>query len=136
MKTRKIRRIAPLFWWVAVVAVFSAIVMLLWNALIPTIFGLTVINYWQALGLLVLARILFGGLGGRRGMKHGRMMHHHGMHGENPVHEKWMKMTPEERKKFVKERMKHAHGGPFGRRDFFRGGFDCNDNENSSKGNE
>ncbi len=39
----------------------SLIFMLLWNALIPGIFGLKLIGYWQALGLLVLARILFGG---------------------------------------------------------------------------
>jgi len=52
---------------VAMAAVFGVAVMFLWNALIPTIFGLTVINFWQALGLLVLARILFGGFG-HRGM--------------------------------------------------------------------
>lgn len=45
-------------------------VMLLWNWLIPDIFGGTIITYWQAVGLLILAKVLFGGFGGnnsRRG---------------------------------------------------------------------
>jgi hypothetical protein len=44
-------------------AVGPVIVMLLWNWLVPVIFGLKTIDFWQALGLLVLAKILFGGLG-------------------------------------------------------------------------
>ncbi len=44
-------------------ALASLILMLLWNGLVPAIFGLKAIGYWQALGLLVLARILFGNLG-------------------------------------------------------------------------
>ncbi len=41
--------------------VFTVAVLLLWNWLMPAIFGLGVITFWQALGLLVLAKILFGG---------------------------------------------------------------------------
>lgn len=44
-------------------ALFGFITMWLWNALIPQIFGLTVITYWQAVGLLILFKILFGGFG-------------------------------------------------------------------------
>lgn len=41
-------------------AVLSALpVMLLWNALIPVIFGLTKITFWQALGLEMLCGLLF-----------------------------------------------------------------------------
>jgi hypothetical protein len=47
----------------------GAIVMLLWNWLLPPLFGWHLITFWQALGILVLCRILFGGLG-RHG--HGR----------------------------------------------------------------
>jgi hypothetical protein len=85
----------------AAVAGFGAVVMLLWNWLMPAIFGLVCISIWQALGLLALARILFSGIGaGRfRGMGHHR----------NPIREKWMRMTPEERKEFVKRRPFHAH---------------------------
>ena len=42
-------------------AVIVAAIMLLWNYLIPSIIGWTTINYWQALGLFVLTRLLFGG---------------------------------------------------------------------------
>jgi hypothetical protein len=82
------------------IAGFSAITMLLWNWLIPCIFGLAAINFWQALGLLVLARILFGSIGKRwmRGM-HMDMHRHH-----NPIRERWQEMTPEERQEFVKDR--------------------------------
>ena len=93
------------------VAALSAIVMLLWNLLIPEIFGLTVINFWQAAGLFILAKILFGGFG-RRGM----MMH--GKHRENPIHAKWNKMTAEQRKEFIEKRRKFGFGGPFGRDHF------------------
>ncbi|MDR0799348.1 MAG: hypothetical protein LBN18_06290 [Dysgonamonadaceae bacterium] len=104
-----------------VIAAFGAIVMLLWNWVIPGIFGCAAINYWQALGLLALSRIFFGGFG-RHWMKAGMRHHHH-----NPIREKWMKMTPEERKEFVKNR-RHPFGhfgiqmhdfDPDCRRDFF-----------------
>ncbi len=39
---------------------FTFALMLLWNWLMPVIFGLTVITFWQALGLLALSKILFG----------------------------------------------------------------------------
>jgi uncharacterized membrane protein len=40
-------------------------VKLLWNWLPTTLFGWPRITFWQALGLLALCRILFGGVGGR-----------------------------------------------------------------------
>tara|TARA_B100001559_G_scaffold98264_1_gene82233 strand:- start:644 stop:820 length:177 start_codon:yes stop_codon:yes gene_type:complete len=36
------------------------IVMLVWNAVIPGIFGLTTLGYWSAMGLYVVCSILFG----------------------------------------------------------------------------
>jgi len=39
------------------------IVRLLWNWLLPPLFGLPALTFWQALGMLALCRILFGGLG-------------------------------------------------------------------------
>ena len=39
------------------------VVMHLWNWLAPALFGLRLITFWQALGLLALCRILFGGFG-------------------------------------------------------------------------
>jgi hypothetical protein len=43
---------------------FGWVVMLLWNWLMPQIFGLATVTYWQAFGLTVLAKILFGGMHG------------------------------------------------------------------------
>ena len=73
------------------VTVISFIVMSLWNALMPGIFAVRAISFWQALGLLVLSKILFGGFrpyagGGARWRR--RMI------------ERWEQMTPEERERF------------------------------------
>ena len=46
--------------------VFGYFVMLLWNWLMPSLFGLGVINYWQAFGIIILIRLIFGTLGGHR----------------------------------------------------------------------
>jgi hypothetical protein len=43
---------------------FGFIVMSLWNWLMPKIFGLPVLSYWEAWGVLILSCILFGRLGG------------------------------------------------------------------------
>jgi len=90
----------PLF-FIVMVAALSAIVMLLWNAVVPGLFGTALpIDYLHALGLLVLSRILFGGFrghGGWHGHGHGRR------HGHWEKWQKWQAMTPEEREKF------HAH---------------------------
>jgi hypothetical protein len=104
---------------VAIVAGFSAITMLLWNWLAPSLFGWTAISFWQALGLLALSRILFGGFGSgdRRMFAVGRGFH------KNPIRERWMKMTPEEREEFIK-RHHFGFGRGFGRgcgHDFFNG---------------
>ena len=48
----------------ALFAMLGWIVMLLWNWLMPDIFGLKVINYWQAWGLFLLSTLLFKGMGG------------------------------------------------------------------------
>jgi hypothetical protein len=45
--------------------VFGIVVKLLWNWLMPAIFGLGEISYWQAFGLVILAKLLFGALGHR-----------------------------------------------------------------------
>ncbi|WP_412984079.1 hypothetical protein [Pontimicrobium sp. IMCC45349] len=42
---------------------FGFVLMWLWNWLMPEIFGLTTINYWQAVGLFILLKILLGGCG-------------------------------------------------------------------------
>lgn len=74
-----------------VVALFGYIVMYLWNWLVPAVFGGRMITFWQGLGLLVLARILVGGLGGGHGDD---------KHGRRRSREHWEQMTPEEREAF------------------------------------
>ena len=39
---------------------FGWVVMLLWNWIMPSIFGVTTITYWQGFGIFFLAKILFG----------------------------------------------------------------------------
>lgn len=75
------------------IAAVGWVLMMLWNWLMPALFsGANSINYLQALGLLVLSRILFGGF--RHGCHRG-----HGCHGRLHRH-RLENMTPEEREKF------------------------------------
>jgi len=96
--------------FLAMIAVFSVAAMFLWNVLMPEIFGLPALTYWQAAGLVVLARILFGGLGGlghwgARGHGGDDRLFHHG----NPLRNKWLNMSEEERKEFLKGRREFSH---------------------------
>lgn len=99
----------------AILAAAGFIVMLLWNALLPVIFHIGTITFWQALGIFVLCKVLFGfGKGGP------------GFRGRGPwMRRRWeerMKnMTPEEREAFKQKwaekcgHWQHHHGGyPFG----------------------
>ena len=70
----------------------GAVVMVLWNALIPDLFHGPLLDYPQALGLMILAKVLVGFGGFRRFGHHG---HHHGMRKHF-----WSKMSEEERLKF------------------------------------
>ena len=65
-----LRGVAVLAAVMAVVLLLALAVMLLWNSLVPELFRGPPLQYWQALGLLLLSRILFGGL--RRGSWHGQ----------------------------------------------------------------
>lgn len=61
------RGVMVLLFLTIIVAGFGNAVLHLWNALMPEIFGLRPITFWQALGLISLSWILFGGLGMFRG---------------------------------------------------------------------
>ena len=90
-------------------AVLGFVVMRLWNWAMPPIFGLHSIGYWQALALLVLTRILFGGFRREFGG------FGPGMHWRRRMMERLAQMTPEEREKF-RTGMNAAMGkrcGPF-----------------------
>jgi hypothetical protein len=73
------------------VGVVSFVVMSLWNALMPGLFSVKAISFWQALGLLVLSKLLFGGFRPSGGG---------GGHWRRRMAERWEQMTPEEREKF------------------------------------
>lgn len=105
MKRFWMRRVAGIIVMVIVgITVFSTIVMLLWNALLPSLFHFPVITFPQALGLLILSKILFGGFrgGGSKQQWKSKMKQH------------WMSMNPEERAKFEQDWSKRC--GPFGQR--------------------
>ncbi len=90
------------------IVIGGELVLHLWNWLLPPLFGWREITFWQALGLLLLCRILFGGRGwyrpgrssfGRRSIA-------------DRVAERWEGMTPEERERF-RQRMRERFGfGP------------------------
>jgi hypothetical protein len=87
---------------IVVVGVFvcSGAVMLLWNAVLPAVIsGVHTITFWQAMAILVLSKILFGGFKGLH--DHGHRHHRHEM--ERDLREKWMQMEPEERKKMAEK---------------------------------
>jgi len=73
------------------------VVRLLWNWLLPPLFGWRRITFWQAIGLLALCRILFGGHGFSRSYSRGRMAR------------RWDRMTPEERERF-RQKMRERFG--------------------------
>ena len=85
------RAIKIAFFAVIAVAIASVAVMSLWNALMPNIFAVKAITFWQALGLLVLSKLLFGGFRPYCGA---------GRHWRRRMAERWEQMTPEEREKF------------------------------------
>jgi len=95
----------------AIIALAGFVVMGLWNALLPAIFHLGVITFWQAVGLFVLCKILFGfGKGGpmRGGAPWMR----------NRMEDRFGNMSPEEREKFrAKWEQKCGHGGWRGHRE-------------------
>jgi hypothetical protein len=99
---RRFRFFIPLI-VLAFVALVTLAVYGLWNGVLTDVLGVKAISYWQALGLLVLAKILFGGFPGRRGGPFGppwrrRMMM-----------ERWESLTPEQREQ-MREEMRRRFG--------------------------
>ena len=94
----RMRCVGMSLWVLGGIAVLTLFVMELWNSLIPNLFaGVAPVGYWQALGLLVLCRILFGGLrGGPWGRCHGPRREHEGL-------------SMEERSHFKRHLQRHFH---------------------------
>ena len=87
----------PLFAAVAVL-VLGAAVMWLWNAILPALLGVAFISYWQAVGLLILCRLLFGNFSRGKGAPCAQ-------HAQNKAafREKWLHMNDEERARLREE---------------------------------
>jgi hypothetical protein len=102
---KKVIFIAPLamLGMLLFIVIGGEIVLQLWNWLLPQLFGWRPITFWQALGILLLCRILFGGFrlhGSGRSNFRRRMQ------------ERCEHMTPEERERF-RQRMRERWGfGP------------------------
>ncbi|HKP47584.1 MAG TPA: hypothetical protein VJT50_13370 [Pyrinomonadaceae bacterium] len=104
-RRKKLLWIAPLalIGMIVFIAIGGTVVMLLWNWLAPALFGLRQIGLWQAIGLLAICRILFGGFGGGC---------HRRSHRRRP--EGWDRMTPEERERFRQGGERSAQTRPLG----------------------
>lgn len=95
MKQNWKRKKPLIFLLIAVgIALLFAVVMFLWNAILPDVLGVSVINYWQAAGITILSKILFGGFKGG-GPQGDRIKH--------KLKAKFMNMTEEEKANFKAE---------------------------------
>ena len=74
-------------------------VMALWNWVVPAVIGWKAIDFWQALALVCLSRLLFGF----------RLGFGHRMHWRGRMAARWDRMSPEEREKF-REGMRARRG--------------------------
>ncbi len=77
------------------VFLFTWLVMLLWNAILPAVTGVKSISFFQAMGILALSKILFGFNKGWGSSRQYQWKHR--------MEEKLKDMTPEEREKFKAE---------------------------------
>ena len=107
MKKNRIRKgLMIAVFAIAALMLFTAVVMGLWNAILPAVLGVNTITFTQALGILILSKILFGGFGGGFRGRHGREC-------RQGMRDKWEAMTPEDRSKFKSE-WRNRCGGRWG----------------------
>jgi hypothetical protein len=95
MRSRAARIARFIVFGVVFFLLFGFVVEALWNWLMPALFGLHAITFWQGLGLLLLSKILFSGF---RGGHWGHRGHWGGW--RRRMAERWEQMSPEEREKF------------------------------------
>lgn len=111
MKKLSKKRFLGLPIFLAVFAAASAVLMLLWNWLIPSIIGWSAVTYWQSAGLLLMCKMLFGGFGR---MGHGHPGFKKGFHRHHPMftpdekaemRERIRNMSYEERREYIRRQM-------------------------------
>ena len=83
----------------AVLVPLGFIITALWNNILAVIVPVGLINFWQALGLFLLSRILFGGFPGKPGWAGHRRRRQEMQEMRN----KWFNLSPEEKKNFKQE---------------------------------
>jgi len=108
---------AALIGIVVFIFIGGEIVRLLWNWLLPPLFGWPVLTFWQAIAMLGLCRILFGGFGGRRGFRPGGGRGMPCRVSDRTVDRMaglWDRMTPEERERFRQRVRERAGVDPSG----------------------
>jgi len=88
--------------FLAVIAGFAVAFMFLWNALMPPLFALPALNYVQAAGLLLLARLLFSGIM-VSGFRRDKGFRPWGREDANALRERWLNMSEEERQAFIEK---------------------------------
>ena len=87
----------------AFIALSTFVVMTLWNNILAPVLKVNTINFWQALGILALSKILFGGFPGRWRGTHGWGWNKQMIEKRREMMDKWHTMTPEEKEKFKQE---------------------------------
>ncbi|MDR0824026.1 MAG: hypothetical protein LBN74_02960 [Prevotella sp.] len=113
MKNYRGKRFLGVLIFLAVFAAAIAVVMLLWNALIPSIIGWSAINYWQAAGLLILSRLLLGGFGRFRkfgGHGHFGNKRRDDFHYWHVMRDKMKGMSREEKREYMRKHILEHHG--------------------------
>ncbi|MEJ7769347.1 MAG: hypothetical protein WKF89_16125 [Chitinophagaceae bacterium] len=84
--------------FVVITLVLGVAVMYLWNTILTDVVEVKRLGYWQAVGLLILCRVLFGNFGRtRRGARHPMASSY------SPWRNKLMQMSAEERARFREE---------------------------------
>jgi hypothetical protein len=74
----------------ALAVLFGFIVMWLWNWLLPGLFGFSTITFWQGVGIVILAKIIFGSFGhGHGGRSHSHPHHRCKNHSKQKWFDKW-----------------------------------------------
>lgn len=91
-------------WAIAIPAAASGAIMGLWNGIMPQLFGLAAIGFWQALGLFLLSQLLTGGFVFGLFLL-AAALHTIGHHHNSAAHERWMRMTDEQRAELIRRRM-------------------------------
>lgn len=120
MKARRFGKFLLLFIIFAPVAIFifGTVVMWLWNNALVPVLHVSPVSFWQGLGILVLAKILFGSFGGGRGRRYPSW--------RERMTRKWDSMTPEEKEKFREKWQNH----------WWKGGYKPWDSETGTKNME